>query len=167
MLVFDACYLKICGSDFDLIEYQDILRHLSNYSLQKSDSKKELVMSSDEFADYLAGKLKREFTWRRDMLPVIESVVWRSLKCLQETQEHRPNTFEIYGFDIVIDSDLKPWVIEINLSPACAERTDWLVKMLDDSAMDLLNYLQNKILVSFKSNHWAPKMREKRALALQ
>jgi tubulin monoglycylase TTLL3/8 len=50
VLVFDACYLKICSSDFDLIEYQDILRHLSNYSLQKGDSKKELVMSSDEFA---------------------------------------------------------------------------------------------------------------------
>ena len=33
VLLFDACYLKICGQDFDLTEYHDILRHLSNYSL--------------------------------------------------------------------------------------------------------------------------------------
>ena len=48
-LVFDACYLKICGQDFDLKMHEDILRHLSNCSLQKGADKKELVMSSDEF----------------------------------------------------------------------------------------------------------------------
>jgi hypothetical protein len=50
VLVFDACYLKICGQEFDLAQHEDTLRHLSNYSLQqKAGEKKELVMSSDEF----------------------------------------------------------------------------------------------------------------------
>ena len=52
--------------------------------------------------------------------------------------ESRPNTFEIYGFDIVLDERLEPWVIEVNLSPACNERTEWLTKYLDDMSMDLL-----------------------------
>jgi hypothetical protein len=93
VLIFDSCYLKICGQEFDLNQHDDVLRHLSNYSLQK---KAELVMSSDEFAKSL-GKEWSEF------LPKIKSVVWRSLKALQETQEVRPNTFEVYGFDIVYD----------------------------------------------------------------
>lgn len=46
MYVFDACYLKICSSEFDLDKKDDVLRHLSNYSLHKQ---KELVMSSAEF----------------------------------------------------------------------------------------------------------------------
>lgn len=33
VLVFDSCYLKICGQEFDLKAYDDTLRHLSNYSL--------------------------------------------------------------------------------------------------------------------------------------
>lgn len=53
VLVFDACYLKICGQDFDLMAHEDILRHLSNYSLQRVSDKSGLVMSSDEFANNL------------------------------------------------------------------------------------------------------------------
>ena len=59
--------------------------------------------------------------------------------------DQRPNTFEIYGFDLILDNDLRPWVIEVNLSPACNERTDWLTKMVDDMCLDLLTYLEQRI----------------------
>jgi len=56
--------------------------------------------------------------------------------------EHRFSTFEVYGFDLILDEQLRPWVIEVNLSPACNERTDWLTKMVDDMSLDLLYHVE-------------------------
>ena len=48
----------------------------------------------------------------------------------------------------MLDKNLNPWLIEINLSPACSERTPWLTKMLDDMALDLVGWLEKRILLS-------------------
>lgn len=37
---------------------------------------------------------------------------------------HRPNSFEILGFDLMIDDDLGVWLLEINQSPGIHLLTD-------------------------------------------
>jgi len=46
---------------------------------------------------------------------------------MHKTCTHKTNCFELFGFDVLIDSDFKPWVIEVNLSPSLA--TDSLLDM--------------------------------------
>ena len=38
--------------------------------------------------------------------------------------------FELFGFDVMIDSNLKPWLIEVNSSPAMSMdgAIDWAIK---------------------------------------
>lgn len=42
------------------------------------------------------------------------------IAALKKNGNYRSNCFEVFGFDILIDSDLKPWLIEVNLSPSLA-----------------------------------------------
>ena len=54
----------------------------------------------------------------------IEHIVF---KAMEMTVPYRDNCFEILGFDVLIDESLRPWLIEINLSPS----------LNTDSAVDL------------------------------
>ena len=104
------------------------------------------------------------FTWAGTLLPKLKSVIYRTLKAVQESQENKSNCFEVYGFDIILDELLNPWVIEANLSPACKERADWLVQLLDDMSIGLMNFLETKMLVS--TDDWDDEMAEKREMTL-
>jgi len=71
--------------------------------------------------------------WSRIYDIIIKSIVSGEshiMNAIKKTCIHRSNCFELYGFDILIDSDLKPWLVEINLSPslACESPIDMAIK---------------------------------------
>jgi hypothetical protein len=52
---------------------------------------------------------------------------------------HRQNCFELLGFDILIDSDLKPWVLEVNLNSSLATDSPLDFKIKSNLVKDILN----------------------------
>jgi hypothetical protein len=48
---------------------------------------------------------------------IIDLVV-KSLVCVDDVVPNQPNSFEVFGFDVLIDVNLKPWLIEVNASPS-------------------------------------------------
>ena len=48
----------------------------------------------------------------------IKNVVINTLESVQDSFEYKKGCFELYGFDIMIDTDFNCWLIEVNSSPA-------------------------------------------------
>ena len=61
--------------------------------------------------------------------------------------------FELYGYDLIIDADLRPWLLEVNASPSLTANTneDYLMKtemlhgMLDVIDMDKVSNMTPKL----------------------
>ena len=63
---------------------------------------------------------------------------------MAEVVDNRSNSFELFGIDFAVDADLKLWLIEANMSPACKERTAWLSEMLDDMSDGVVRMISTK-----------------------
>ena len=126
--MYNTCYCRICQEPYNLSSL-DPFRHLANYSIQKSVAKSQssTIWTLSQLVSYLESL---EVSWL-DILPKIHYIIIQSLTSVAELMEARTGCFELYGFDILLDSHFEPWLLEVNLSPACAERTDWITETLD------------------------------------
>ena len=61
------------------------------------------------------------------------------LSAMRKNNMFRLNCFEVFGFDILIDSELKPWVLEVNLSPSLATDSPLDLKIKTNLLADTLN----------------------------
>jgi D-alanine-D-alanine ligase-like ATP-grasp enzyme len=53
----------------------------------------------------------------------------------------RQNCFEIFGFDILIDSELKPWILEVNLNPSLSTDSPLDYRIKSNLLTDTLNLI--------------------------
>ena len=49
----------------------------------------------------------------------VDSIILNSLR-KYNNNGGKNNCFELLGFDVLVDSELKPWLLEVNLSPSLA-----------------------------------------------
>ncbi|NWH62515.1 TTLL5 polyglutamylase, partial [Geococcyx californianus] len=125
--------------------------HLTNYSVNKK-SRDYVSCDDPEVEDYgnkwsmsaMLRYLKQKGRDTAVLMANVEDLIIKTVLSAELTiatacktyLSHRGNCFELYGFDVLIDDALKPWLLEVNLSPslACDAPLDLKIKasMLSD-----------------------------------
>lgn len=88
---------------------------------------------------YLAGIQGEEVT--RKLFDNISWIIVHSLKAVSNSMSQDKHCFECYGYDIIVDKNLKPWLIEVNSSPSltCTTPSDYILKSnLIDSILSVV-----------------------------
>jgi len=58
-----------------------------------------------------------------------------------KTSEHRNNCFELYGFDVLVDAELKPWLLEVNVCPSLSSTSPLDTKIKHTLLTDTFNLI--------------------------
>lgn len=71
----------------------------------------------------------------------IQDLIVNSLLAAQPSMIQDPHCFELYGYDVLIDADLKPWLVEVNASPSLTKSDQEDQQMKSKLIHDLLNVI--------------------------
>ncbi|NXI85765.1 TTLL4 polyglutamylase, partial [Rhipidura dahli] len=127
--------------------------HLTNYSVNKKNT--EYKSNSDEIAcqghkwalkalwSYLTQKgVNSEAIWEKIKDIVIKTIIASEphVNSLVKMYVRRPYCcHELFGFDIMLDENLKPWILEVNISPSLHSNSPLDVSIKGQMIRDLLN----------------------------
>lgn len=113
--------------------------HLTNVAVQKQsdnyDEERGGKYLMDKLRLYLLSKYGEEQTEKAFF--EIQELIIKTLIATSKIVSNDKRCFQLYGFDVMFDANLKPWLIEINGSPSMTANTavDRALKtgLLDDT----------------------------------
>ncbi|XP_033329640.1 tubulin tyrosine ligase-like 1B isoform X3 [Megalopta genalis] len=125
--LFKLGFCRFCTVKYDtsIQELDNMYIHLTNVSVQKHgeeyNSKHGGKLSVHNLRLYLESTRGKAVTEK-----LFANITWcivHSLKAVAPVMANDRHCFECYGYDIIIDNELKPWLIEVNASPSLTSTT--------------------------------------------
>ncbi|PAA94322.1 hypothetical protein BOX15_Mlig007903g3, partial [Macrostomum lignano] len=128
--VHELGLVRFASSQYDASDPGNRFAHLTNYSVNKhSRTYRPSQQDGSGHKWSLQALWTRLRSEGRNPLAVWESVKLVVLKALLSGQAHIANqvrllcrrsccAHELFGFDILLDEDLRPWLLEVNVSPS-------------------------------------------------
>ena len=150
--------------------------HLTNFSVNKKASNYKKAGGKDEEEEssskwrlqtlakaFEAQGLDWDGIWAKIKDLVIKSIISVEpilANNLNRASRNRHLCFEVYGFDVIIDHNMKPWLLEVNVLPSLSSSSqlDKKIKtsLMTDvfSTIGMVPYNRKKFERAQESNYW-------------
>lgn len=147
----------------DVKNLKSVYSHLTNYAVNKknedfhitseedTDSEKKIpchkrtmnnILEEIKSQGHDIEKLQYEIDEiLRLTIASVQPFVARQYKSFCGSSTNKSRCFELYGFDIMLDENLKPWLLEVNDKPSMAAETEFDRNLKLDILKDLLHVI--------------------------
>jgi D-alanine-D-alanine ligase-like ATP-grasp enzyme len=109
-----------------------VQKFADDYGKHESGNK----LSYDDFQRYINQSMPKDkqVVFAYDILPQIKEMVRDTVKAtFMKLDKHGVmNTFELLGYDFMIDADWKPYIIEVNTNPCLALSSSYLARLIPE-----------------------------------
>eukprot|EP00794_Sanderia_malayensis_P006215 gene6215-6931_t len=151
---YKDCYLRFCSQEYTP-DKLDPEFHLANNSLQKNylngprskNLPDENMWTQDQYREYLSNRGQGDI-WEEVIYPSMKQAITYVLLSCQDSLEFRKNSFELFGADFMLSDDMRPWLIEINSSPAMSASTSVTERLcsevIEDTCKVVLDRKENR-----------------------
>ncbi|XP_063720444.1 uncharacterized protein LOC134846929 isoform X3 [Symsagittifera roscoffensis] len=129
--------------------------HLTNYSVNKFNSD---YLSNDSSTKCEGHKWTLQALWgwmdrrgidHRKIWNTIQDIVVKTIiasdhfvsSATKANLKNRRSCYELFGFDIILDDNLKPWILEVNISPSLHSNSELDISVKENMLRDLFNVL--------------------------
>jgi D-alanine-D-alanine ligase-like ATP-grasp enzyme len=88
-------------------------------------------LSYSDFQKYLESiNIKCDFV--KEVVPKMKQLTTDTIKAVSRKLDsnRRNNTFEIFGYDYMIDEEMRPWLIEVNTNPCLELSSPYLARLI-------------------------------------
>ena len=143
--MYSEYYLRFSSVEFDLSDLDNKFIHLTNNAVQCKNSSvddrrvEENMWSRDQFVKYM-GDLKREEE-RVQIEKRIQEIVYLSVISCYDQIDKRSKSFELFGYDFMVDQHFNVWLIEVNTSPSLGYSTQLTQRLVKDLLTDTLTII--------------------------
>ena len=166
--LYDEGLVRFASHEYtrDNESLSNVYMHLTNYSINKNSAsytpnddaevrqghKWTLASLWQYFAE--AG-IDQKLVWERIKDMVIKTIISAENSMLSLAKANLCShycAYELFGFDILLDADLKPWLIEVNISPSLHSASPLDIDVKSPLATEVFNiaryHVPNKISVN-------------------
>lgn len=126
--IFSEGVLRTSSEPYDADNLKNITSHLTNHCIQEEHSANfgQYEEGNEMFYSEFSRYLEETFgvSLGGTILPQINSIVKKCLLGLKEeltTEGLGYHSFQLFGFDFMIDAQFHVWLLEVNGAPACAK----------------------------------------------
>ena len=161
--------VRFATEDYQKDNFDNVFIHLTNYSINKKNPNYKSNLKNNKEIDDLneveeeeneqdddsskwslveyRNYFKKDMNSFEKLWKQIEDIVIKTIltvfeyNCREMSGNKNNNLFELYGFDIFIDENLRPWLLEVNVNPSlhCTSPLDLSIKT--DLITDVFNLI--------------------------